>query len=87
MSTENRTIVEIFGIFDRGRRDGSSQDNAVVGINAGMLFEPMKIGRGQSELTKNQKEMINKTTLYYPWIDFSRIGIITKIILMKGSTK
>ena len=33
------------------------------------------IGRGQTELTSAQKEKIRKFARFYPWIDFSKIGI------------
>lgn len=32
-------------------------------------------GRGSAELTEAQKEQIGALTRFYPWVDFSRIGI------------
>ena len=35
-----------------------------------------KVGRGSSELTNDQKEKIVSLARFYPWVDFSKIGII-----------
>jgi hypothetical protein len=39
MTTVNSAVLEIAGIVDRSRSHGSRQNKAVIGINAGMLFE------------------------------------------------
>jgi len=41
MTAVNLTIREIIGIVDRSRCHGSGQNKAVIGINAGMFFEPI----------------------------------------------
>ena len=71
-----RNVAQFYGVKKTDKEIAEALEQTRKKRRQQTRFNKGKVGRGSSELTNDQKEKIVSLARFYPWVDFSKIGII-----------